>query len=82
MHCESIKAGLPLGAAEALADPIVQALMAADRVDSNGLETLLRRVAVRLARQEPATCAARGGGASARYPRYVASRPISASTQR
>ena len=41
--------GLPRGVSEALADPIVQALMAADRVDPKGVEELLRRVAARLA---------------------------------
>jgi hypothetical protein len=34
---------------EALADPIVQALMAADRVDPKGFEELLRRIAAQLA---------------------------------
>jgi hypothetical protein len=42
--------GLPRGASEALADPIVRALMAANRVDPNAVEQLLRRVALRLAR--------------------------------
>jgi len=41
--------GLPCGAVEALADPIVQAMMAADRVDLHRVEALLRRVAGRLA---------------------------------
>ena len=40
--------GLPRGVSEALADPIVKALMAADRVDQQCLEELLRRAAARL----------------------------------
>jgi phospholipid transport system substrate-binding protein len=40
---------LPWGVSEALADPIVKALMAADRVDQNDLEALLGRAADRLA---------------------------------
>jgi phospholipid transport system substrate-binding protein len=40
---------LPRGVSEALADPIVKALMTADRVDQAGLEDLLRWVAARLA---------------------------------
>ena len=42
-------APLPQAVAEALADPIVRALMAADRVDEAALEQLLRRAAARLA---------------------------------
>jgi hypothetical protein len=45
----SVEAGLPRGVSETLADPIVQALMAADRVDPKGVEALLRHVAARLA---------------------------------
>lgn len=60
MDFESSEAGLPPGAAEALADPIVQALMAADRVDPNGLEALLQRVAVRLAAGRGDLCCGRG----------------------
>ena len=41
--------GLPGGVSEALADPIVKALMAADGVDPKGLEELLQRTASRLA---------------------------------
>jgi phospholipid transport system substrate-binding protein len=41
--------GLPVGLSEALADPIVKVLMAADGVDPKGLEELLRRTAARLA---------------------------------
>ena len=44
-----VEAGLPRGVCEALADPIVQALMAADRVDPKGVETLVRRMAAQLA---------------------------------
>jgi hypothetical protein len=43
-------AGLPRGVSEALADPIVQALMAADRVDPKSVEALVRCMAARLAR--------------------------------
>lgn len=46
-------AGLPCGVSEALADPIVMALMAADRVDRQGFEALLRRVAASLSRRDP-----------------------------
>jgi phospholipid transport system substrate-binding protein len=45
----SVATGLPRGVSEALADPIVIALMAADRVDPKGL---LRRVAAQLARRD------------------------------
>ena len=45
----SAATGLPAGLSEALADPIVKALMAADGVDPKGLEELLRRTAARLA---------------------------------
>jgi len=50
---ESGMAGLPRGVSEALADPIVMALMAADRVDRQGFEDLLRRVAAALSRHDP-----------------------------
>src|SRR5271154_3074734 len=50
---ESGMAGLPRGVSEALADPIVMALMAADRVDRQGFEDLLRRVAASLSRRDP-----------------------------
>jgi chorismate mutase len=36
----------------ALADPIVQALMAADRVDPQGVEELLRRITAQLASRD------------------------------
>jgi phospholipid transport system substrate-binding protein len=49
---ESGMAGLPCGVSEALADPIVMALMAADRVDRQGFEALLRRVADLLSRRD------------------------------
>jgi phospholipid transport system substrate-binding protein len=44
--------GLPVGVSEALADPIVKALMAADGVDPKGLEELLQRTASRLAQDQ------------------------------
>lgn len=49
----SVTAGLPRGVSEALADPIVMALMAADRVDRQCFEDLLRRVAASLSRRDP-----------------------------
>jgi phospholipid transport system substrate-binding protein len=55
----SAVAGLPVGVSQALADPIVKALMAADRVDPIGLEELLRRTAARLARHDPPNSSAR-----------------------
>jgi phospholipid transport system substrate-binding protein len=45
--------GLSRGVSEALADPIVKALMAADRVDPQGLEELLRRTAAWLEQRDP-----------------------------
>src|SRR5260370_16992568 len=48
----SAATGLPVGLSEALADPIVKALMAADGVDPKGLEELLRRTAARLAQDQ------------------------------
>jgi len=36
------------GVSDALADPIVQALMAADRIDPSSVVALMRRIAVRL----------------------------------
>jgi len=50
---ESGMVGLPCGVSEALADPIVMALMAADGVDQQGFEALLRRVAASLSRRDP-----------------------------
>jgi hypothetical protein len=38
-----------LSLAEALADPIVQALVAADRIDPENVAALMRRMAARLA---------------------------------
>jgi hypothetical protein len=52
----SMLAGLPRGVAEALADPIVQALMAADRVDPRGLAALMRVMAVRLSGEPIERC--------------------------
>src|SRR5580658_9644589 len=49
----SALAGMPHGVSEALADPIVIALMDADRVDRQGFEDLLRRVAASLSRRDP-----------------------------
>jgi hypothetical protein len=43
---------LPRGVSKALADPLVQALMAADGVDRSSVEALMRRMAERLARRE------------------------------
>jgi hypothetical protein len=43
---------LPVGLSEALADPIVIALMAADSVDPKCLEQLLQHIAARLARRD------------------------------
>ena len=48
----SAATGLPVGLSEALADPIVIALMAADSVDPKGLEQLLQHIAARLARRD------------------------------
>ena len=44
---------LPRGVSEALADPIVKALMVADRVDPQGLEKLLQHAAARVAQYDP-----------------------------
>lgn len=52
--------GLPVRLSEALADPIVKVLMAADGVDPKGLEELLRGTAARLAlrdQTESSSCA-------------------------
>lgn len=46
--------GLPGGVSEALGDPIVKLLMAADGVDLKGLEELFRRTAARLALHDEA----------------------------
>ena len=51
--------GLPRDVSEALADPIVKALMVADRVDPQGLEELLRRTAAQLAPRDPQNRSAR-----------------------
>ena len=46
-HLTCCACGLSL--AEALADPIVQALVAADRIDPENVAALMRRMAARLA---------------------------------
>jgi hypothetical protein len=43
---------VPRGVSKALADPLVQAVMAADGVDRSSVEALMRRMAERLARRE------------------------------
>jgi phospholipid transport system substrate-binding protein len=48
----SATSGLPRGVSEALADPIVKALMAADRVDPQSFEELVQRIAAGLARRD------------------------------
>lgn len=47
-------AGLSLGVCEALADPIVQALLAADGVDPRDVADLSRRMAATLSRRATA----------------------------
>src|SRR5215469_9709862 len=49
MDFQKTEPGLPRGVCEALADPIVEALMAADRVNRQGMLALLQRTAARLA---------------------------------
>jgi hypothetical protein len=49
---EIARTGTPLGICEALADPIVQALMRADHIDAQDVESLMRRTAARLARMQ------------------------------
>jgi len=49
----SVATGLPRAVSEALSDPIVLALMAADRVDPKCVEDLMRCTAARLARRDP-----------------------------
>jgi phospholipid transport system substrate-binding protein len=59
-ECDPLVAiGLPPGVSKALSDPIVMALMAADRVDPKRLENLLRQIAGRLARRDPQNSFAR-----------------------
>jgi hypothetical protein len=48
----SVATELPRGVSEALADPIVKALMAADRVDPKCVEDLFRRTAAWLAQRD------------------------------
>ena len=62
---EAATTGLPRGVSEALADPIVQALIAADRADPKKIEELLRRVAVRLASDRAAGALSTGDWGSA-----------------
>jgi phospholipid transport system substrate-binding protein len=52
-HVPLIGAELPCGVSEALADPIVKALMAADRVDPKGMEEFLRGAVARLRQRDP-----------------------------
>jgi hypothetical protein len=47
----SVVDGLTSAVSEALADPIVSAMMAADRVDRAGLEAMLHHTAAQLARR-------------------------------
>jgi hypothetical protein len=49
--------GLSRGVRDALADPIVQALLAADRVDPQEVADLARRVAARLSPANPTQAA-------------------------
>ena len=49
--------GLSRGVRDALADPIVQALLAADRVDPQEVADLARRVAARLSPANPTRAA-------------------------
>ena len=49
--------GLSHGVRDALADPIVQALLAADRVDPQEVADLVRRMAARLSPANPALAA-------------------------
>ena len=55
--------GLPRGVRDALADPIVRALLAAARVDPRDVADLSRRMAAWLSRRE-----AIGAGDDARFP--------------
>lgn len=64
-------AELPGAVSEALADPIVKALMAADGVDPKYLEQLLRHTAARLARDQD-DGASRVGTALALFPKSLA----------
>jgi phospholipid transport system substrate-binding protein len=60
-NAPAVATGLPPRVSEALADPIVKAMMVADRVDPKGIEELLRRIAGGLARhdREPSSPRAR-----------------------
>jgi hypothetical protein len=57
--------GLSRGVREALADPIVQALLAADRLDPRDIADLSRRMAARLSPHRETTL---GAGADGRFP--------------
>ena len=52
-HLATRHPGLSRGVRDALADPIVQALLAADRVDPQEVADLARRVAARLSSANP-----------------------------
>jgi phospholipid transport system substrate-binding protein len=72
-----LAAGLPRGVSEALADPMVRGLMAADRVDPKGIENLLRRIAASLLRrdsQDISTQPTRDGKAAASTGRRTLAR--------
>jgi hypothetical protein len=56
--------GLSRGVRDALADPIVQALLAADRVDPRDVADLSRRMAAWLSHRK----SDRSAGAEARFP--------------
>ncbi|HUK57853.1 MAG TPA: hypothetical protein VLV50_01385 [Stellaceae bacterium] len=51
---DSVVAGLSPAVAEALADPIVRAMMAADRVERTELEDMLRRASQNVIAYSPA----------------------------
>lgn len=53
---DSLTEGLSGAVREALADPIVVALMAADKVDRSGFEAMLRRMSAQLANSPPRPC--------------------------
>jgi hypothetical protein len=48
LRSRSVDAGPRAGLSEVLADPIVQALMAADSTDRDGVEAMMRAMAARL----------------------------------
>lgn len=53
---DSVTDGLSASVCEALEDPIVLALMAADRIDRRGVDALLRRMGAALANPSPRPC--------------------------